>query len=216
MTPVNASTAFVRGPRVSAGNATGARHASDQRNRAGRSAHMRTPGVELGSHACEACMMPLHYVRRCQQGAPEWSRSERSSGKRSAAGSTGALPGGSLPNRVQRGHAGHGGIGRWSNNHVRRSARKPRRRTRAGATSSRNFREDRRAGKTRPGVRPNRCIAQLASHSESSKAGSTLRSSRAVPHPSTNRALRRLTSEVGRDPVHSTRYGRRRTTYTTC
>ena len=41
-----------------------------------------------------------------------------------------------------------------------------------------------------------------------SKAGSTLRSSRAVPHPSTNRALRRLTSEVGRDPVHSTRYGR--------
>ena len=43
-----------------------------------------------------------------------------------------------------------------------------------------------------------------------SKAGSTLRSSRAVPHPSTNRALRRLTSEVGRDPVHSTRYGRQR------
>ena len=33
-------------------------------------------------------------------------------------------------------------------------------------------------------------------------------SSRAVPHPSTNRALRRLTSEVRRDPVHSTRYGR--------
>ena len=30
------------------------------------------------------------------------------------------------------------------------------------------------------------------------------------PHPSTNRALRRLTSEVGRDPVHSTRYGRQR------
>ena len=42
------------------------------------------------------------------------------------------------------------------------------------------------------------------------KADSTLRSSRAVPHPSTNRTLRRLTSEVGRDPVHSTRYGRRR------
>ena len=42
------------------------------------------------------------------------------------------------------------------------------------------------------------------------KAGSTLRSSRAVPHPSTTRALRRLTSEVGRDPVHSTRYGRQR------
>ena len=42
------------------------------------------------------------------------------------------------------------------------------------------------------------------------KADSTLRSSRAVPHPSTNRALRRLTSEVRRDPVYSTRYGRRR------
>ena len=42
------------------------------------------------------------------------------------------------------------------------------------------------------------------------KAGSTLRSSRAVPHPSTNRALRRLTSEFGRDPVHSTWYGRQR------
>ena len=42
------------------------------------------------------------------------------------------------------------------------------------------------------------------------KADSTLRSSQAVPHPSTNRALRRLTSEVERDPVHSTRYGRQR------
>jgi hypothetical protein len=40
------------------------------------------------------------------------------------------------------------------------------------------------------------------------KADSTLRTSQAVPHPSTNRALRRLTSEVRRDPVHSTRYGR--------
>ena len=42
------------------------------------------------------------------------------------------------------------------------------------------------------------------------KADSTLRYSQAVPHPSTNRALRRLTSEVRRDPVHSTRYGRQR------
>ena len=42
----------------------------------------------------------------------------------------------------------------------------------------------------------------------SQKADSTLRSSRAVPHPSTNRALRHLTSEVRRDRVHSTRYGR--------
>ncbi len=43
------------------------------------------------------------------------------------------------------------------------------------------------------------------------KADSTLGCSQAVPHPSTNRALCRLTSEVRRDPVHSTRYGRRRT-----
>ena len=42
------------------------------------------------------------------------------------------------------------------------------------------------------------------------KADSTLRASRAVPHPSTDRALCRLTSEVERDPVHSTRYGRQR------
>jgi hypothetical protein len=42
------------------------------------------------------------------------------------------------------------------------------------------------------------------------KADSTLRTSRAVPHPGTNRALCRLTSEVEGDPVHSTRYGRQR------
>ena len=42
------------------------------------------------------------------------------------------------------------------------------------------------------------------------KADSTLRCSQAVPHPSTNRALRRLTPEVRRDPVYSTRYGRQR------
>ena len=45
-------------------------------------------------------------------------------------------------------------------------------------------------------------------NAESGKAGSTLRSSGAVPHPSTKRALRRLTSEVRRDPVHSTQYDR--------
>ena len=45
---------------------------------------------------------------------------------------------------------------------------------------------------------------------EMQKADSTRRSSQAVPHPSTNRALRRLTSEIRRDPVHSTRYGRQR------
>ena len=43
------------------------------------------------------------------------------------------------------------------------------------------------------------------------KADSTLRTSRAVPHPGTYRALFRLTSEVERYPVHSTRYGRQRT-----
>ena len=43
---------------------------------------------------------------------------------------------------------------------------------------------------------------------ELKKADSTLRSSQAVPHPSTIRALRRLTSEFGRDPVYSSRYGR--------
>ena len=42
------------------------------------------------------------------------------------------------------------------------------------------------------------------------KADSTLRTSQAVPHPSTIRALSCLTSEVRRDPVHSTRYGRQR------
>ena len=49
-----------------------------------------------------------------------------------------------------------------------------------------------------------------SSKSQNEKADSTLRSSQAVPHPSTNRALRRLTSEVRRDPVYSTRYGRQR------
>ena len=47
-------------------------------------------------------------------------------------------------------------------------------------------------------------------HAEGKKAGSTRGCSQAVPHPSTNRALCRLTSEVERDPVHSTRYGRQR------
>ena len=46
---------------------------------------------------------------------------------------------------------------------------------------------------------------------ESMRAGSTQRCSQAVSHPSTNRALCRLTSEVGRDPVHSARHGRQRT-----
>ena len=52
--------------------------------------------------------------------------------------------------------------------------------------------------------------SRYGSSAAKAKADSTLRSSRAVPHPSTNRALRRLTSEFRRDPVHSTRYGRQR------
>ena len=43
------------------------------------------------------------------------------------------------------------------------------------------------------------------------KAVITQRDSRGVPHRSTNRALRRLTSEFRWDPVHSTQYERRQT-----
>ena len=43
------------------------------------------------------------------------------------------------------------------------------------------------------------------------EAGSTQGCSRTVPQFSTDRALRRLTSEFGRDPVYSARYGRQRT-----
>ena len=56
------------------------------------------------------------------------------------------------------------------------------------------------------GLQHSSLICQMPWNSQlNQKADSTLRCSRAVPHPSTNRALRRLTSEVGRDPVHSTR-----------
>ena len=47
-----------------------------------------------------------------------------------------------------------------------------------------------------------------AARKHKGKADSTLRCSQAVPHPSTNQALCRVTSDVRRDPVHSTRYGR--------
>ena len=43
---------------------------------------------------------------------------------------------------------------------------------------------------------------------EIKKANGTRRASQAVPHPSTDRALRRLTSEFGWDRVCSTQYGR--------
>ncbi len=42
------------------------------------------------------------------------------------------------------------------------------------------------------------------------KAGSPRRTSQAAPHPGTNRALRRSTSEVRGDPVHSAWHGHRR------
>ena len=45
-------------------------------------------------------------------------------------------------------------------------------------------------------------------YQQSKKVSSTLRTSRAVTHPSTIRALRGLTSEFRWDPVHSTQYGR--------
>ena len=45
-------------------------------------------------------------------------------------------------------------------------------------------------------------------YTKQKRADSTLGTSQAVPHPSTIRALCHLTSEVGRDPVYLTRYGR--------
>ena len=62
------------------------------------------------------------------------------------------------------------------------------------------------------GLQHGSLICQMPWNSQlNQKADSTLRCCWASPHPSTNRALRRLTSELGRDPVHSTRYGRQRT-----
>ena len=64
--------------------------------------------------------------------------------------------------------------------------------------------------RAQPGQRP--AIHDLASLvGLGIKAFGTLRTFRAVPRPSTNRTICRLTSEVERDPVHSTRYGRQRT-----
>ena len=50
-------------------------------------------------------------------------------------------------------------------------------------------------------LRANKCTKEK-------RADSTLGTSQAVPNPSTIRALCHLTSEVGRDPVYLTRYGR--------
>ena len=52
------------------------------------------------------------------------------------------------------------------------------------------------------------CIRKNRRGNPMEKASSTRMASQAVPHPSTDRALRRLTSEFGRDPVYSSRYGR--------
>ena len=59
-------------------------------------------------------------------------------------------------------------------------------------------------------------VSKNVSTLKNKKANSTLRASRAVPHPSTDRALRRLTLEVRRDPVYSTRYGRQQFEYLHC
>ena len=48
----------------------------------------------------------------------------------------------------------------------------------------------------------------LPAYNAYEKANGTRRASQAVPHPSTDRALRCLTSEFGWDRVHSSQYGR--------
>ena len=67
-----------------------------------------------------------------------------------------------------------------------------------------------KANQTQTSAHTQRCGWACFCFEPPPKADSTLRSSQAVPHPSTNRALSRLTSEVERDPVHSTWYGRQR------
>ena len=57
------------------------------------------------------------------------------------------------------------------------------------------------------------CLVDSWPFRQAKKAGSTRRASQAVPHPSTDRALRQLTAEFGRDPVYLSRYGRRREHY---
>jgi hypothetical protein len=55
-----------------------------------------------------------------------------------------------------------------------------------------------------------RVASPSPSEEEQPNADSTLRASRAFPHPSADRALRRVSSEVRRDPARSTRHGRQR------
>ena len=88
------------------------------------------------------------------------------------------------------------------------SAGRPRGRGRAATLCAMARRESCVRAVCRPPERLGR--GDSVSRGKIKKADSTLRSSRAVPHPSTGRALRSLTSEVRRDPVYSTWYGRQR------
>ena len=66
-------------------------------------------------------------------------------------------------------------------------------------------------GASMAGRKGRRSVETRAEASETEgKADSAMMSSQAVPRPSTNGTLRRLISEVRRDPVRSTRYGRQR------
>jgi hypothetical protein len=114
------------------------------------------------------------------------------------------------------------GIERWPVEDIDLGATFARRRGRR-ATSSATL--ARLASKSCVHARHSICIAKVARETldrknvvacnsqKTAKTDSTLGCSQAVPHPSTHRALCRLTSEVRRDPVYSTRYGRRRTKF---
>ena len=100
--------------------------------------------------------------------------------------------------------------------HVERTAREKENHGN-GRTSPQASQDERGHSRTSPGL----CLWMPHAPAEGRKrkerttgerknADSTLRCSQAVPHPSTNQALGSLTSEVRRDPVYSTRYGRQR------
>ena len=88
------------------------------------------------------------------------------------------------------------------------SAGRPRGRGRAATLCAMARRESCVRAVCRPPERLGR--GDSVSRGKIKKADSTRRCSQAVPHPNTNRALCCLTSEVRRDPVYSTRYGRQR------
>ena len=62
---------------------------------------------------------------------------------------------------------------------------------------------------TNPTLQKTTKLSGNLSKTTTEKASGTLRASQAVPHPSTDRALRSLTSEFGWDRVLSAQYGRR-------